>query len=532
MTRRPRLFPLALAVAMCATTLAGSAPAKSGAYGEYVRAARMLRDWRYDEANERIERLAKKYPKAPETKYLEAEMAFLEGDYPRSLQLLDGLDDGDLQHQVGKLRELVASTMQVTDGYERRESSGGHFVIYFPRGKEEVIVDLAGDVLERAYAALGEDLGYRPPESIRVEILTEPEDLARASALTVEEIRTSGTIALCKYGKLMVVTPRATVFGYPWMDTLAHEYTHYVVSRMSHDTVPVWLQEGLAKYLQARWRSDHGEVLTRTDEYLLANALKKRRLISFEAMHPSMALLPSQEAVALAFAEVHTMVAFIHTQAGSDGLRRIIEKQRDGKSAYRAVSEVLDTRWKKVYRGWRQYLRNSKLRASRAIASRATSPRIRFEKGGKKGENIGIEEVPNAQARKHTRLGGLLRSRGMSDAAAVEYEKALALTGRENLFVASKLSRTYLELGQLDKAIELAEPLMEVDPGDAVPATTVAVAELANGNPKRARAGFEIALRVSPFDPAVRCGLAEVYSALGEKALAEREQKACKRLRP
>ena len=40
------------------------------------------------------------------------------------------------------------------------------------------------------------------------------------STLTEKEIETTGTIALCKYGKLMIVTPRATVFGYPWMDTL------------------------------------------------------------------------------------------------------------------------------------------------------------------------------------------------------------------------------------------------------------------------------------------------------------------------
>ena len=55
--------------------------------------------------------------------------------------------------------------------------------------------------------------------------------------------------------ELMVVSPRATIFGYPWMDTLAHEYTHLLVSRISHDTVPVWLQEGLARFEQSRWRS-------------------------------------------------------------------------------------------------------------------------------------------------------------------------------------------------------------------------------------------------------------------------------------
>ena len=36
-----------------------------------------------------------------------------------------------------------------------------------------------------------------------------------------------------------------------------------------------------------------------------------------------------------------------------------------------------------------------------------------------------------------------------------------------------------------------------------------------------------MALRVSPFDPAVRCGLAHAYEKLGRKPEAAREQKAC-----
>ena len=42
---------------------------------------------------------------------------------------------------------------------------------------------------------------------------------------------------------------------------------------------------------------------------------------------------------------------------------------------------------------------------------------------------------------------------------------------------------------------------------------------------------FEIALRVSPFDPGVRCGLARAYSELGKSALAQRERSACTTLR-
>ena len=38
---------------------------------------------------------------------------------------------------------------------------------------------------------------------------------------------------------------------------------------------------------------------------------------------------------------------------------------------------------------------------------------------------------------------------------------------------------------------------------------------------------FESALRVSPFDPSVRCSLADIYSDGGDDARADRERRAC-----
>jgi len=145
--------------------------------------------------------------------------------------------------------------------------------------------------------------------------------------------------------------------------------------------------------------------------------------------------------------------------------------------------------------------------------------------------DVGLDEVASAKARKHARLGGMLRARGMSEAAAVEYEKALAVVGRQDPFVAAKLSRTYLELSRYDKAIELARPLMAADEGDAAPAVTVGMASLALGDLDGARDALEVAIRVSPFDPSVRCSLAEIYGQQGDEARARREGGACQSLR-
>ncbi|MCA9673404.1 MAG: tetratricopeptide repeat protein [Kofleriaceae bacterium] len=531
MTGRVRALTLcAAAVLLLGPLDPGDAAARKSKsqLGEVIKASRLLYSERVPEARPIIQELVKRAPKAPEVRWLAAELAFFDGDYAGAIQQLDGLDDGDVDGRVGQTRGLASSTLAVTKDFIHKTSSGGHFEIWYADGPDEVIVDLAGDALEAAYREVGADLGWTPSEPVRVELLGKPVDLAAMSPLTQQDIETTGTIALSKYGKLMVVSPRATLTGYAWMDTLDHEYTHLVVSGLSHDTVPVWLQEGLARFEQERWRKPGGASLPPAEQQLLATAIKGRRLIELDAMHPSMAKLPSQEAAALAYAEVLTLVTWIHGKVGWEGLRRVIALQKDGKSAPRAVAEVLELKWPKVQRAWKSYLRGLDLSAGKPLAGRA-GKRIRFDKGGEASENVGVDEVASAKARKFARLGGMLRARGHLDAAAIEYEKALAAAGTEP-YVAGKLARTYVELGEYDKAIELARPLATLDEQDPVAAVTLGVALAAKGDDAGARDAFEQALRISPFDPAVRCGLADAYHHLGD-GRADRERAACERLR-
>ena len=70
------------------------------------------------------------------------------------------------------------------------------------------------DVLVATDKALAKDFGFRPSERILVEIYPEISFLAKVSPLTQKDIETSGTIALCKYHRLMFTSPRALVRGY------------------------------------------------------------------------------------------------------------------------------------------------------------------------------------------------------------------------------------------------------------------------------------------------------------------------------
>lgn len=516
---------LALA-ALC--FLAGSADARRDRTlaGDVIKASRLLNSAQIDAAKAQLADLEKRGADQPEVKWLEAEVQFQSGDYAGALKTLDKLPDDAVEGLVGQSRKLARSTLGVTETFVEQKSPKGHFIIRYAPGQDAAIAPLAGEVLDAAWEAIGDDLGEKPADPIRVELLGSPADLAKMSPLTESEIETTGTIALSKYNKLMVVSPRATLFGYPWMDTLAHEYTHLVVSRISHDTVPVWLQEGLARFEQTRWHSAPGVTLESTEQALLAAALKKGQLITFDEMHPSMAKLPSQEAAALAYAEVYTLVGWMQATIGYKGLRETLVAQRDGKSARRAVAEAMNMTWPNVEKEWHTHLSTSGKGAEGKHAGRG----IKFGKGGQDSENVGLDGVA-AKAKKHARLAGMLRARGMNDAAVVEYDKAMAAAGGSDPFVAGKLARVLVEIGKYDRAIELATPLVQADDHDAVPAVTLGMAHVARHEWPEAIAAYEQALRVSPFDPSTRCGLAEAYSQTNDTARAARERAACELLK-
>jgi tetratricopeptide (TPR) repeat protein len=490
--------------------------------GDLIKAARYISTARLDDARAVLVDLDKHAPDTIEVKWLEAELAFQTGDYAGAVKDLDKLPDDAVDGLVGQTRHLAESTLAVTDTFAEQRSPGGHFIIRYAPGSDATIAQLAGEVLDKAWDAIGDDLGYKPADPIRIELLGSPADLAKLSPLTEAEIETTGTIALSKYNKLMVVSPRATLFGYPWMDTLAHEYTHLVVSRISHDSVPVWLQEGIARFEQTRWRSPPEVALSGTEQALLTAGLRKGRLITFDEMYPSMAKLPSQDAAALAYAEVYTLVGWMQQKIGYKGLREALLAQRDGKSARRAVAEAMGLTWIDVDTQWRAHLKVGDGKA------RAGKP-IKFGKGGVASENVGIETV-TPRAKKHARLGGMLRARGMLDAAAIEYDKAIAAEGAPDPFVAAKLARTLVELGKYDRAIELVTPLVAADDHDAAPAVTLGMARAARKDWPEAIIAYEQALRVSPFDPQTRCGLAEAYSQTRDPRAA-REQSACDALK-
>ncbi|HYG70614.1 MAG TPA: hypothetical protein VD838_23270, partial [Anaeromyxobacteraceae bacterium] len=390
-------------------------------FAQVREALALLLDEDVERAKAILEPLLAAHPDDPDVLLVGGILRFYEQRYDDAVLMLEEVAG---EEDPGGYLALAKGTRDVVKKFARFESD--HFVVVHPKGKDEVLVPYALEALEAQRAALAKDLGWSPPGKVTVEFLNGVSELATLSTLSEEEIRTSGTIAVCKFNKLMVVSPKALLKGYDWLDTLAHEYAHHVITRRTRNQTPIWLHEGLAKWSETRWRGPGGASFSPVSAALLKDALKKDELITFEQMHPSMAKLPSQHAAALAFAEVVMAVEYLVKQGGTPLVNRVLDLVAAGRPADKAVAEALGVPFDRFVAGWKKHM------AARPMPKGGDHElrKLRFRDDPKSaGPWSEWAEIPDPRAREFARLGEIMRERGRFAAARLEYGKAIERVG-------------------------------------------------------------------------------------------------------
>jgi len=490
-----------------------------------------LATWQLDEAEAVAAELDRQLPDVPPVQALLGAVRFHQGDYESAVRLLRRAAEGG---DAPGLLPLAERTLQETRGNVAMESE--HFVVRVPPGKDEVLQPIALEALEQAFARITEAFDYRPKHKIAVDILHDAKGLASVSSLTVKEIETSGTIALCKYNRLMVTSPKALARGYGWLDTLAHELLHLIISEKSRNGVPVWLHEGLAKYNETRWRGPPGLALDASSENLLAKGVKTGKLITFEQMHPSMAKLPSQEDTALAFAEVFSVIEYIETTKPMAGGKRstnvLMEALGEGLEMDDALRRAVGVDLAGLQTEWKGWLKKRPFK----LVPGAEPKKLTFVKDAR-GAGQSADEVEDEAAlseasakgkegRRYVRLGNLLRERRRLKAAALEYEKAAGIVGVVSPALHNRWAGVLLETGDRGKAKGVLDKAVAVFPDD--PQTRVLLGRLAVQDEAwtEARTQYERATWENPFIPEVHVALLTIADKTGDAALKARAERA------
>jgi hypothetical protein len=253
--------------------------------------------------------------------------------WKRSMELKP---DEETQHALEKAER------DAQEEAEYHEGETLHFRLKYNGGAAP---ELARDVLktlETEFDEISATLNYSPPEPIGVILYTNQTfmDITRAPSW-------SGAL---NDGRIRVPVEGLTSMTDELSRVLKHELTHSFVGQKTGGRCPVWLQEGIAQYMEGK--------RSRSNAAVLAAAFEQHMEFSLLSYETSWLNLP-KDAASVAYAWSLAVVEGIITVNGVDDLERILERLAAGSSAEDAVRAVLREDYSELLLSTAQFLRKS-----------------------------------------------------------------------------------------------------------------------------------------------------------------------------
>jgi hypothetical protein len=314
------------------------------------------------------------------------------------------------QPDGASLYELAKTCAGATAGSVVVEDTAHGLWIRLQDDEDRALVPWIVSVADRARSTLERDLGVVLPRPLHIDLVRDLFSLSAVCGLPVEAAETTGTVAIARWGRVTMISPRATPHGFPWEDTLAHEMTHLALSRATRDRAPLWFQEGVAKREESRWRTAGPFDDPRAADRAARAALLNGTSVGIDRLGPSIAMLPSADAAATAFAEVTSFIDYWIDRNGAPAFRLLLADlkgvgNRGADAALRSVSGYTLSEWKLM---WEHDLREHVVAPARAVSERQAPP-----------------PPPGIQIVREVRLGGLLADRGHAAPAAERFGRAV-----------------------------------------------------------------------------------------------------------
>ena len=329
------------------------APSPSDAQLDAARRAQaLISGLDYDEAR-RV--LADADPDAPPVALERARLALYELDCDDAATLVAR---PEVQKLPGgeALTDVVRGCQRVTAALVGDTDEARGIEVRWQDEHDRTLAPLLFETVARARETLTRDLGVDWPLPTRVVVVRDLLSLSAMTGLPYKSAQTTGTVAVAKWGRVTLLSPRASPHGYPWRDTVAHELTHLAVTRASRDLAPLWLQEGVAKREEVRWR-DPGPFDDRPSPEAIARRGGELGLgLPLDKLGPSIAMLPSADAAMVAFAEVTSFVRYYADSQGPGALRKLLDQLRAGAEPSDALTAASGKDLQVWDKDWRTYL--------------------------------------------------------------------------------------------------------------------------------------------------------------------------------
>ena len=501
-----------------------------------VEGERYLNQWNVEKAMELAQKAVLENPERADSYKLLGLAYFYQGRYDKALEYLQiaSLLEPRIEERK-RLVSFVEGTKEITEEFNVYSSE--HFILRLAE-RDNLLADYALHALEKAYQEIQDDLHFFPEGKVLVEVYPTSEGFTHASSLSQKQIEISGAIGICKFNRIMIISPRCLVYGYRWLDALAHEFIHYLIAKLTGLNIPLWLNEGLAKYHETRWRVPQPNYLVPLYKNALWEASKERKWINFQKMKRGMPSLKSREEVILAFAEVSLAVDYLLQYHGKEKLINFLQEL--GRVAWKDVEgkfETVEEHWDRLFRQFfgidqkkfqsdlRKFLEEMNLEETPGVAL----DNFKLKERGKEVDEL--EEYVGVGARGHVRLGDMYRQRGRFNVALIEYEKGVR-EEPNNHVILNKMGKTYSALGKFREAEESFKKSLQVNPNHGPTYTNLATLYFAQDKLTLALENYQESNQINPFNPLIHKYMGLIHYKLGEEAKAKREWTIARRLLP
>jgi tetratricopeptide (TPR) repeat protein len=429
----------------------------------------------------RARRLAEQYQHAPlsvaQSHRLSIERARLGlyvGDCDSARATLSGLSSEE--GEIAGLSRLADSCAGATAASLVVEDQERGIWLRLQDADDEPLVPYLVQVADQAREAVRVDLGVELPRPLRIDVVRDLFSLSGVSGLPLQAAETTGTVAVARWGRVTLLSPRASRHGYPWQDTLAHELVHLGLSRATRDFAPLWLQEGVAKRQEQRWRPPRPFDDVDSHDRVAQRALLTGTSVGVDNLGPSIAMLPSADAASIAFSEVTSFINFWIRENGRAAFRLLLQDlkglgQRDPNEALRGVSGYSLQEWNLRWQAW---LRTFKPAAAPRGMIAGGSPELgrvrvgdlllngQFYEAAVRHFEAALEDAPRSSALRF-RAGQALVATGRSAMAAERLGKLEDLDGPHAGWFALR-ARFAAEAGDAQAAQAASTMALSLDP--------------------------------------------------------------------
>jgi hypothetical protein len=226
-----------------------------------------------------------------------------------------------------------------------REGETSHFTLRYSGAATPQLAREILRTLEEHFRAIESELNFTPAEPIGVILYTEQAfaDITRAP----------GWVGALNDGRIRVPVHGLTSVPVELSRVLKHELTHSFIQQKTHGRCPVWLQEGIAQWMEGRRSGNQAGPLVA--------AYERKAVQSLASLEGSWMGLPTDVA-GYAYAWSLAVVEYIIEADGMPDIERLLDRVATEPSAEAAARSVLRADYAELKQETAKYLRRTYLR--------------------------------------------------------------------------------------------------------------------------------------------------------------------------